>query len=369
MSLTRLEAIQQALRDQQVAAAFIQGKENVFYLTGFRTDPHERMVALIILPNEAPFLIVPGMEKSLVQKAGWTGDILTYSDTDNPWTVLGQALSRYTLKGDSLWVEKRLIPLERAEALQALFGINQMHDAEPALMSLRSIKTEKEIAVLREAASLADFGVQIGVEAIAEGRKEIDILATIEYELKRKGITEMAFQTTVISGANSADPHGKPGTKTIQHGDLVLFDLGVVLDGYCSDITRTVAYGDLTDELRHVYQTVLDAQMGAVSLCKPGTELGALDRKARSIITEAGFGEYFPHRLGHGLGADVHELPSINETNTETLKPGMTFTIEPGIYLPNKGGVRIEDDVLITDDGYELLTKYPKELQIVKPTS
>ena len=366
MSTSRLETFQDSLKEQQIAAAFIQGKENVFYLTGFRTDPHERIVALIVLPDEAPFLIVPGMEKSLVQKAGWTGEILTYSDTDNPWTILQDTLSHYTFKGDSVWVEKRIIALERAEQLQHLFGPKQLLDAEPALMKLRSIKTEKEISVLRKAAQLADLGVQIGVEAIAEGRKEIDILATIEYELTRKGITEMAFQTTVISGGNSADPHGKPGNKTITHGDLVLFDLGVVLDGYCSDITRTVAFGDISEELRTVYNTVLEAQLAAVSLCKPGTELGALDRKARSIITEAGYGEWFPHRLGHGLGTDVHELPSINETNQDKLQAGMTFTIEPGIYLPNKGGVRIEDDILITEDGHELLTNYPKELQIIK---
>ena len=366
MTSARLTRFQQSLKEQHIAAAFIQGKENVFYLTGFRTDPHERIVALIVLPDEEPFLIVPGMEKSLVQKAGWTHTILTYSDTDNPWTVLQDTLSRYTFQGDSIWVEKRLLPLERAEHLQYLFGQKTLVDAEPALMKLRTIKSEEEITVLRKAAQLADLGVQIGVEAIAEGRKEIDILAKIEYELTLKGITEMAFQTTVISGANSADPHGKPGNKAIEHGDLVLFDLGVVLDGYCSDITRTVAYGDLSDSLRKVYDTVLEAQLGAISLCKPGTELGALDRKARSIITEAGYGEWFPHRLGHGLGTDVHELPSINETNQDTLQAGMTFTIEPGIYLPNKGGVRIEDDILITEDGHELLTSYPKELQIIK---
>ncbi|TSB48051.1 M24 family metallopeptidase [Alkalicoccobacillus porphyridii] len=366
MTVERLTTFQKQLKTENIAAAFIQGKENIFYLTGFRTDPHERIVALIVLPDEEPFLIVPGMEKPLVQKAGWTHTILTYSDTDQPWSILGNALSRYTLSGDSIWVEKRLIPLERAEQLQQLLGQKQLLDAEPALMQLRSIKSEDEIAHMRKAAQLADFGVEIGVGAIAEGRTEIEILAKIEYELTLRGINEMAFQTTVISGANSADPHGKPSNKAIQHGDLVLFDLGVVVEGYCSDITRTVAFGELSDSLQTVYQTVLEANQAAISICKPGTELGALDRKARSIITEAGFGEQFPHRLGHGLGTDVHELPSINETNTDKLQAGMTFTIEPGIYLPNQGGVRIEDDVLITKDGYELLTKYPKELQIIR---
>ncbi len=216
------------------------------------------------------------------------------------------------------------------------------------LMALRLIKSETEITILREAAKLADFGVEVGVHALQTGRTEMDILALIEYELKRKGITEMSFGTLVLSGEQSANPHGSPSMKLIHPGEFVLFDLGVVLEGYCSDITRTVAFGEISDEQKKIYDTVLRAQLETLTLCREGAILGELDRTARKMITDAGYGDFFPHRIGHGLGSEVHELPSLNETNQEQLKVGMTFTIEPGIYVPNVGGVRIEDDVLIT---------------------
>lgn len=206
---------------------------------------------------------------------------------------------------------------------------------------------------------------QVGVAAIQEGKTELDVLATIEFELKKKGILEMSFSTMVLTGEKTAAPHGKPGLSMIRKGDLILFDLGVVYKGYCSDITRTVALGEVNDKQREIYETVLTAQMATLNLCKPGEKIGNLDQTARSIITEKGYGDNFTHRIGHGLGIDVHEFPSMNATNTRALQTGMTFTIEPGIYVPGVGGVRIEDDVLITEDGFETLTHYPKELQIL----
>lgn len=155
-------------------------------------------------------------------------------------------------------------------------------------------------------------------------------------------------------------------TTKIKKGDFVLFDLGVVYEGYCSDITRTVAYDHFNEEQEKIYNTVLKAEIEAINATKPGVQAKDLDNIARNIITEAGYGQYFPHRLGHGLGIGVHEYPSVTNTNELVIQEGMVFTIEPGIYVPNVAGVRIEDDIFVTKDGVEILTAFPKELQIIK---
>lgn len=170
----------------------------------------------------------------------------------------------------------------------------------------------------------------------------------------------------VLTGTNGALPHGTPGDTKIKKGDLVLFDLGVVHKGYCSDITRTVAYGEISAEQEKIYNTALKAQLAAIEKVKAGVPAKEVDLTARNIIKDAGYGDYFPHRLGHGLGASVHEFPSITETNEMALQENMVFTIEPGIYVPGVAGVRIEDDIVVTKDGYEILTEFPKELTYVK---
>ncbi|MCL7747793.1 M24 family metallopeptidase [Halalkalibacter alkaliphilus] len=362
----RLQTLQTWLKNEDVAYAFIQGKANLFYLTGFRCEPHERLVSLFVFQNEEPILICPNMEKELVRQTGWKYHIIGYSDHENPWELISHYLASLKIEGSTIAIEKSLLSVARAEQLRELSKGAGFICCETKLMNLRLIKNDEEIAILREAAKLADYGVEVGVHALSTGRTEMDVLAMIEYELKKKGIAEMSFGTLVLSGEQSANPHGKPSMKHLQEGEFVLFDLGVVLEGYCSDITRTVAFGQITEEQQNIYNTVLHAQTETLKLCQVGTTLGDLDRKARSIITEAGYGSYFPHRIGHGLGTEVHELPSLNETNNDQLQVGMTFTIEPGIYVPKTGGVRIEDDVLITADGYECLTQYPKDLQVIK---
>lgn len=363
--MERIKRVIEWLKDNDHSMAFIQDKTSIFYLTGFYCDPHERLVSLLLFPEAEPCLICPNMETSLVKEAGWTGEILGYSDIEDPWLLVRQAVEKRNAVLTSCIVEAPRLTYARVQALQDAFPAIKLIDGEPFLMELRKQKSAKELTTLKEAAALADYGVEVGVQAIQEGRSEIEILALIEYELKRKGVRDMSFGTLVLSGDQSANPHGNPGKRTIKKGDFVLFDLGVVLDGYCSDITRTVAFHHVTDQQQDIYETVRKAQQAALDACRPGVEIRTLDQIARTIITEAGYGDYFPHRIGHGLGMEVHELPSLNETNTDRLQKGMVFTIEPGIYLPSIGGVRIEDDVVITENGYQTLTNYPKNLQII----
>ena len=362
----RLNDMTDWLIEHQQDFAYIHSPSNVFYLTNFHCEPHERLLGLFIVPNHEPFLVCPGMEVSQAREAGWTYDIIGYSDSEQPFDFIHEALkARGVQDPQQASIEKATLAYERAEELQKRYPGLSFQAAEDALNELRLIKDESEIEVLREAAALADFGVETGVKALREGITEMEVLATIEFELKKKGIREMSFSTMVLFGEKSGQPHGNPGQRKLKKGDLVLFDLGVVLNGYCSDITRTVAYGDVNEKQKAIYETVLRAQNESLNISRPGTRLGDIDLAARNVITEAGYGDYFPHRIGHGIGIEVHEYPSMSEKNDSLLQVGMTYTIEPGIYLPEVGGVRIEDDVLVTEKGYETLTKYPKELQII----
>ncbi|MFT4415163.1 M24 family metallopeptidase [Fredinandcohnia humi] len=360
----RLQQLSSWLKEKDIPCSFITSTPNVFYLTNFYTEPHERLLGLFVFQQEEPILICPKMEVAQAKNAGWQYDIIGFSDTDNPWELIHRTLSQRNFKASKVALEKEHLTVDRFERMRELFPTAEFVSAEEKLHMLRMIKEDKEVSILREAAKLADYGVEIGVSALAEGKSELDVLATIEFELKKKGIRQMSFDTMVLTGLKTAAPHGKPGLDKISKGDLVLFDLGVVLDGYCSDITRTVAFGKVSEKQKEVYNTVLKAQLAAVNACKPGRRVGDIDRTARTIISEAGYGEYFTHRIGHGLGIDVHEFPSMNENNDMLLQKGMSFTIEPGIYVPEIGGVRIEDDMIITSDGAETLTSFPKELII-----
>lgn len=362
----RITQLEKWLQEQDISFALISSTPNLFYLSNFYTTPHERLVALGVFPEGEPFLVCPKMELTNAKRAGWDYELIGYSDTDHPWDLIQRAVQKRCSSIHSIAIEKQHLTFERGEQLKILFQHAEIKGVEQIVNKLRLIKDETEISILREAAKLADFGVEVGVHALSEGKTELEIIAAIEYELKKKGVRQMSFSTMVLTGVKTALPHGAPSLDQIQKGDLVLFDLGVIVDGYCSDITRTIAYYDINDKQREIYETVHKAQLAAIAVSKLGTEIGRLDQVAREIITEAGYGEFFTHRIGHGLGIDVHEFPSMNATNKDRLQAGMTFTIEPGIYVPDLGGVRIEDDLLITDNGVDVLTKYPKELQIVK---
>lgn len=350
------------LTEKQADAAFITSTENVFYLSGFNSDPHERLLAVLAFPKDEPILVCPMMEVPDAKQAGWSYEIVGISDTENPWEILKNVLKKRSISIKTLAVEKEHLTMERLEGLNSILETPVYISAEEKMRQLRMVKSQAELKIIKEACRLADYAVKIGTEEIAEGKTEMEILAALEYQLKKEGVSQMSFDTMVLTGENAASPHGVPGQTKVKKGDLVLFDLGVVVDGYCSDITRTVAYGSINDEQKEIYNTVLKAQIAAVEACRPGVTCSEIDLTARNIIREQGYGEYFPHRLGHGLGISVHEYPSLTEVNNLPLQEGMVFTIEPGIYVPGKAGVRIEDDLYITETGVEILTKFPKEL-------
>ncbi|MFK2824655.1 Xaa-Pro peptidase family protein [Bacillus sp. B190/17] len=361
----RLQKLMNWMKEKNIPFAFITAPENVFYLTGFRSDPYERLLGAAVFPEAEPFLICPKLDEADARNSGWTLEIVGYTDIENPWDMIESRVKSRVNHVNHIAVEKHHLNVARYEELIGRFPGAVFIAAEEKLERLRMIKDKDELALMKKAAQYADLAVEIGASAIREGKSELDIRAEVEFEIKKHGIAEMAFSTMVLTGKNAASPHGIPGHTKVQKGDFVLFDLGVMYEGYRSDITRTVAFGEISEKQRDIYETVLKAQKAAIAAIKPGMMAKDIDLTARRLITEAGYGDFFPHRLGHGLGISIHEYPNITETNELRLEEGMVFTIEPGIYVPDTAGVRIEDDVYVTEDGVEILTSFPKALTFV----
>jgi Xaa-Pro aminopeptidase len=238
-------------------------------------------------------------------------------------------------------------------------------DAEPLLASLRIRKDSSEVACMRKAVELTEAALEAVLIVLHPGMSERAIAGLLISELRERGAEGLSFEPIVVSGPNSALPHGVPGERRLGEGDPLLFDFGAIAGGYASDITRTVFIGKADDELKKVYEVVKRANQAGRAAARPGREIQEVDRAARRVIVEAGYGQYFTHRTGHGLGLEIHEPPYAREGDRTILEEGMTFTVEPGIYLPGKGGVRIEDDLLITPDGCESLTTFGRDLKVL----
>ena len=242
-----------------------------------------------------------------------------------------------------------------------------LRSTERFIERFRAVKDAAEVSVLREAARRLTSVAETAFDSIRVGLAEREVAAEIETALRRAGYERPSFDTIVGSGPNSALPHYRAGDRALHDGDLVVLDFGGVLDGYCSDLTRTVTVGNPSPEARRLHAAVLEAQSAAIDAVKPGVTTAEVDGAARQVLVGHGLGEAFGHGTGHGLGLDVHEEPRVSkprpEVPPERLEPGMVFTIEPGAYVPGFGGVRIEDDVLVTETGCEVLTSVPRELR------
>ncbi|PFE05617.1 aminopeptidase P family protein [Bacillus cereus] len=230
---------------------------------------------------------------------------------------------------------------------------------------LRLIKTDSEIKILKEAAQIADAAFEHILSFIRPGVSEIEVSNELEFFMRKQGATSSSFDIIVASGLRSALPHGVASEKVIEKGDFVTLDFGAYYKGYCSDITRTIAVGEPSDKLKEIYNVVLEAQIRGVNGIKAGLTGREADALTRDYITEKGYGEYFGHSTGHGVGLEIHEAPGLAFRSETVLEPGMAVTVEPGIYIPGVGGVRIEDDIIITSEGNEVITKSPKELIIL----
>ncbi|MFD1773091.1 M24 family metallopeptidase [Paenibacillus rhizophilus] len=252
-----------------------------------------------------------------------------------------------------------------ASYAEALKTAAELVPVSQAVEKLRMFKDEDELAVMRRAADLADDTFRHILNVIKPGMTERDVDLEMEFYMRSHGATSSSFDTIVASGERSAMPHGVASQKVIQTNEFVTFDFGALLDGYCSDITRTIALGSPDPKLKEIYDIVLEAQLYALEHIKPGMTGRECDALSRDIIARYGYGEQFGHSLGHGLGMEVHEWPRLSKLSDDVLQPGMVVTVEPGIYVPGLGGVRIEDDVVVTENGVERLTHSSKDYTVL----
>lgn len=366
MNNVKINELRKWMAQKQVDLAYISDPGHIAYFSGYESEPHERVLALFIPLEQDPFLFTPALEVEDAQNSSWTFDVRGYLDSENPWEIIGKELrTRYGQPG-KIGIEKNALTVDRFDAISdQLVGTDDFIDLTSIIQRLQLIKIVEEKDKLIAAGKWADVAFEVGFKAVKEGITEQAIIAEIEYQLKKQGVSQMSFDTIVLAGMNAASPHGTPGNTKVTQNELVLFDLGVVWDGYCSDATRTVAYKKPTEFQEKIYNITLEAQLTAQAAVRPGVTAAELDQIARNVINSYGYGEYFNHRLGHGIGTTVHEFPSLVEGNDLVIEEGMCFSLEPGIYIPGKVGVRIEDCVYVTEDGCVPFTTTSKELRIL----
>jgi Xaa-Pro aminopeptidase len=345
----RLEAL---VAKRELDCLLVTDLVNVHYLTGFGGTNG----ACICGPGLRVFLTdFRYTERAEAEIEGW--EVLTIADD---W--LGGIAARLTGRSG---FEDHQMPFRTLKKLEEklLEGV-ELKPAGGTVEKLRRVKDEVELAAIASAAELADEIWRWSLESGLAGRSELDVARAAEARMRELG-AEPSFPTIVAAGPNGALPHAEPGEGMIGSGDLVVFDMGAKLDGYCSDGTRTFAIGEPGERAREVYEVVREAQEAALGAVGAGARAEAIDTVARDLIVVAGHGERFGHGLGHGVGLEVHEEPRVSQRSEDVLEAGEVITIEPGIYLPGELGVRIEDLVVVTEDGHRNLSGLPKDLQLV----
>jgi Xaa-Pro dipeptidase len=363
MNQERLEKLnKQVLAHGFDGIALVPGP-NMVYMSGIQAHISERPVVLFIPADDEPAIIIPTLEASKAQAAGILDDrIFNWSDEEGYTGAFQRACAQLEISDYLLGVEALHMRVLELELLQRYApGLTIAH-AEPVMTALRIVKDEDELAAMQRAAEVAESAIHSLLSRIKIGQTEKQIAAMLVEELVEAGSEGSPFGPIVSSGANASSPHAVPTDRPIREGELLVIDWGAIIDGYPSDITRTFAVGEVEPEFVRIYETVRAANAAAKEIARPGATGSELDRAAREVIEESGYGPHFIHRTGHGLGLEIHEPPYIVENNDEPLQVGSVFTIEPGIYLPGRVGVRIEDDVVITGSASRSLTSYPREL-------
>lgn len=355
----RVENILAAMKEQGIEQAIISDPVSIFYLTDFMLHPGERLFALLLSTDRKHKLFVNALfpiEQDLgVEK-------VIFSDTDDSVAIVASYLHKNATIGiDKVYPARFLLPLINKHLPE-----NKFTDVSIIVDNIRMIKDAEEIQLMREASKLNDKACEMVISKISGEKSELDIVKDLLAIHEELGVEGVSFDPIIGYGANGANPHGEPGDRYLKEGDAIIIDMGGVKNNYCSDMTRTVFWKEPSEKAKEVFEIVLEAQKRAVSIVKPGIRFCDVDAACRDYITEKGYGEYFTHRTGHNIGLECHEYGDVSSVNENVLKPGMIFSIEPGIYLPGEFGVRIEDLILVTEDGYENLNKLNKELVVVK---
>lgn len=358
----RLQRAREVMAEQGVDFLFVTPSSDLTYMLGYPAHASERLTLLCVPRDGEPFVIVPTLEASRLEPRKGLVDIHRWDETESPTELTARlvegAKGAKVAISDQTWSAFLL-------RLQAALPESAFTSGTNVLRQLRMIKDEQEIAHLRYAGERTDEAWNTFVETCTlTGRTERDVAGDIRRLMAERGMPSPGF-LIVGSGPNSASPHHMTSDRVIEAGDAVVFDFGSVWQHYWSDLTRTVHVGEPSGEFRFVYDTVLAANRAARAAVKPGVPCQAIDRAARDVIEAAGYGEYFIHRVGHGLGLDGHEEPYMVDGNDLPLQPGMVFSDEPGIYIPGRFGVRIEDILVCTEDGAESFNDARRDLVVM----
>ena len=367
MTINRYSHFKEGMEAQNVDLLALIPSPTFFYLSGLDFHLMERPIVGFFSPRRQPLLVVPELERKRAESSSFACEIITYGESDaSRETAFSQAAEK--VKGLSTKVS--IEPLRmRAFEMQLLEHANPawvFTNAENLLRELRIHKDEAEIESMRQATIIAERALRQTLPQIHSGISERELAAELTIQLLKAGSEpDLPFNPIVASGPNSALPHATPTDRQLEPGDLLILDWGARHNGYISDITRTFAIGEIDPELMQIAEIVALANDAGREAISPGMPCGFVDKAARDVIDAAGFGDYFVHRTGHGIGLEAHEPPNIRAGEELVLTPGMTFTVEPGIYLPDRGGVRIEDDVVVTQSGVESLSTLPRQLEIL----
>lgn len=357
MKLNRLESILEKMKAENLEQMIISDPASIFYLTGKWIHPGERMLALYISTRGEHKLFVNKLFP-ITEDLGV--EIVWFDDTNNAVEILSEAILKDKAVGvDKNWPARFLIGLMELKAGSSYVNGSLIVDR------VRMIKDEAEKDFMREASRLNDLAMEKLKNEVTKGHSEKELMQVLQGIYKELGTDGFSFEPILGFGANAANPHHSNTDKVAEIGDSIILDIGCAKNSYCSDMTRTVFLKEASDKAKEVFEIVLEANKRAIDTVKPGVRFCDIDAAARDYIASKGYGEYFTHRTGHSIGIDVHDYGDVSAINTDKVEPGMIFSIEPGIYLPGEIGVRIEDLVLVTEDGCEVLNKADKELCIL----
>lgn len=356
----RLKKLQNHLKTENCDILLIEDVTNIFYMTGL-----ELSMGKLLVDADDACLVVDSRYYETCQKLNPFPVLLLQENAIEEWISQRNSPSKISFDSSTtsysryLEIKKQIAALDKRLGSSKNLKLKALH---APLRKLRCIKDADEIALLKTAADLGSEGFDFLCNSLAPGISELQLALELDIFWKRKGSKSLAFDPIIAFGPNSSMPHYKPSNQRLKEGDNVLLDIGVNVKHYHSDMTRVVFFGQRSKKVQEIYAIVREAQQRALRLCKPGTSVKALDAAARNYIAEKGYGEHFTHNLGHGVGLEIHEAPMLSQKGPDRnvkLEEGMVITIEPGIYLPDIGGVRLEDCVAITANGYENLTKRP----------
>jgi Xaa-Pro dipeptidase len=364
---SRLEKLTASLQASNLDAVILNPGPTLKYLTGLTFHLMERPVVLFVAPGKDPVLVLPELELPKVDLFPYKVQGISYGENPAEWDdAFRKAAQALGVDGKRIGVEPRQLRLLEFRHVKSGAPEAEFPDASDVLADLRLRKDKAEVDAMRKAVKIAQDALEATIPQIKIGMTEREVASELVMQLLKQGSEpELPFAPIISAGPNSANPHASPSDRKLQVGDLLVVDWGAAYDGYISDLTRTFAVGEVDAECQKIHKVVQEANAAGRAAAKPGVPCAAVDIAARAVIESAGYGKYFTHRTGHGIGMEGHEAPYMRGDNMQILEPGMAFTVEPGIYLPDRNGVRIEDNLVITTNGAESLSDMPREVRVV----